>query len=63
MGSTARTLEVILPRTDAGVLLQAAIVATLALVALPLARRWHVLQLWTGTVLLVAGLFGVRALH
>ena len=56
-------VELLLPRTDAGVLAQAATVAVLfALVWRP-ARRAQLLQLWSGAAVFTAGLFMLRAVH
>lgn len=56
-------VELLLPRTDAGVLAQAAAVAVLfALVWRP-ARRAELLQLWSGAAVFTAGLFMLRAVH
>ena len=56
-------VELLLPRTDAGVLAQAAAVAVLfALVWRP-ARHAELLQLWSGAAVFTAGLFMLRAVH
>jgi hypothetical protein len=56
-------VELLLPRTDAGVLAQAAVVTVLfGLLILP-ARRAALLQLWAGAAMFTAGLFMLRALH
>jgi hypothetical protein len=56
-------VELLLPRTDAGVLAQAAGVAVLFAVLLWPARRAQVLQLWSGAAVFTAGLFVLRAVH
>lgn len=56
-------VELLLPRTDAGVLAQAVVVAVLfALLAWP-ARKAQLLQLWLGGLMFTAGLFMLRAVH
>ncbi len=56
-------VELLLPRTDAGVLVQAVVVvALLALLYRP-ARRAALLQLWLGAAVFTAGLFMLRASH
>lgn len=56
-------VELLLPRTDAGVLAQAAAVAVLFALAWRPARRAEVLQLWSGAAVFTAGLFMLRAVH
>ena len=56
-------VEVLLPRTDAGVLAQAVgAVALFAVLLLP-ARRAQLLPLWLGSAVFLAGLFALRASH
>ena len=56
-------VELLLPRTDAGVLVQAVVVvALLALLYRP-ARRAALLQLWIGLAVFTTGLFVLRASH
>ena len=56
-------VELLLPRTDAGVLVQALVVlAAFALLFRP-ARRAGLLQLLVGGLVFVAGLFALRASH
>ena len=55
--------DLLMPRTDRGVLAQVATVTLVLLMALPWARRWRVMTLWAGSALLVAGVFAVRAVH
>jgi len=56
-------VEVLLPRTDAGVAVQAVLVlAVFALLARP-ARRAGVLQLWCGGLVFTASLFALRTVH
>ena len=56
-------VELLLPRTDAGVLAQAATVAVLFALVWRSARRAELLQLWTGAEVFTAGLFMLRAVH
>jgi hypothetical protein len=56
-------VELLLPRTDLGVLVQAVVVLlALALLYRP-ARRAALLQLWAGGAVFLAGLFVLRASH
>ena len=56
-------MDLILPSTDAGVAVQAAVLAVIfALLVLP-ARRLGLLQLWAGTAVFTAGLFVLRGAH
>jgi hypothetical protein len=56
-------VDLLLPSTDRGVLLQGVgVVGVFALLYLP-ARRWELLQLWVGSFAFVAGLFVLRASH
>lgn len=57
-------MDLLLPRTDAGVALQLAVFVGLALAGIVLVRRrrdW--LLLVTGLIVCGLGLFGVRAIH
>lgn len=56
-------IELLLPRTDAGVVAQAAVVALLFGILARPARRAGLLQLWAGALMLVAGLFVLRGAH
>lgn len=57
-------IELLLPRTDSGVLVQAVAVAALFLAALVLVRRNHELTLlMAGLATMTLAWFGVRALH
>ena len=56
-------VEVLLPRTDAGVLVQAVVLSVLFALLVRPARRAGLLQLWTGGLVLTAGLFMLRAAH
>ncbi len=63
IGEGGRLVELLLPRTDAGVLVQAVVVvALLALLYRP-ARRAALLQLWLGAAVFTLGLFMLRASH
>ncbi len=56
-------VELLLPRTDAGVLAQAVVVSLLAAALFQPARRADLLQLWVGGAVFTAGLFMLRAAH
>ena len=56
-------IELLLPRTDAGVAVQAVVVAAVLLLLLRPARRAGLLQLWVGVLALTAGLFVLRGAH
>ena len=56
-------VERLLPRTDAGVLGQAVLVAVVFALLLRPARRTALLQLWLGGLVFIAGLFVLRASH
>lgn len=56
-------VDLLLPRTDAGVLLQAVVVSVLFALLVRPARRSGLLQLWTGSLVFTAGLFVLRAVH
>ncbi len=56
-------VEVLLPRTDAGVLVQAIVVGAVFALLLRPARRVQLVQLWLGALLFLAGLFVLRASH
>jgi hypothetical protein len=56
-------VDLLLPRTDAGVLAQAVVViAVLALLLRP-ALQARLLPLWLGSGMFIAGLFALRASH
>ena len=56
-------VELLLPRTDAGVLAQAVGVLVIGAALLRPARRAQLLPLWLGSLVFVAGLFALRASH
>lgn len=56
-------VELLLPRTDAGVVAQAVVVAALFVLLIRPARRAALLQLWAGGAMFTAGLFMLRAVH
>jgi hypothetical protein len=56
-------VELLLPRTDAGVAAQAAVVLVVFALLLRPARSLGVLQLWFGGLAFTAGLFMLRAAH
>jgi hypothetical protein len=63
VGEGGWLVELLLPRTDAGVLVQAIVVVlVLALLYRP-ARRAALVQLWVGGAVFTAGLFVLRASH
>ncbi len=63
LSGDGRLVELLLPRTDAGVAAQAGVLTVAFLLLAPLARRRRLLVLWSGTLLVTAGVFGLRALH
>ncbi len=63
VGEGGWLIELLLPRTDAGVLVQAVVVALVFALLLRPARRAALLQLWLGSAVFVAGLFMIRAAH
>ena len=56
-------VELLLPRTDAGVLVQAVVVIGVFALLLHPARRTGLVQLWLGGLVFTAGLFVLRASH
>ncbi len=56
-------VELLLPRTDAGVLAQALVVLAVLAVLLRPALRARVFVLWLGSAMFIAGLFALRASH
>lgn len=56
-------IEILLPRTDAGVAFQALVVLVVFAGLWWPARRLSVLTLWRGLLLFTIGLFGLRTLH
>lgn len=56
-------VELLLPRTDAGVLAQAVVLAVIFGLLVRPARRVGLLPLWSGSLTLVAGLFVLRGAH
>ncbi len=56
-------VELLLPRTDAGVLGQAVVVSILGALLFRPARRAGLMQLWVGGAVFTAGLFVLRAAH
>ncbi len=63
VGEGGWLVEVLLPRTDAGVLAQGVVVLVLLAALWPPARRAGLLQLWWGGAAFTAGLFALRASH
>lgn len=63
IGDGGWLVELLLPRTDAGVAVQVAVLAVVfALLLLP-ARRLGLTQLWAGAAVFTAGLLVLRAAH
>ena len=56
-------VELLLPRTDAGVAVQAGVVIGVLLLVLVPARRAGLLSLWLGCAMFAAGLFVLRGAH
>jgi hypothetical protein len=56
-------VDLLLPSTDAGVLVQAVVVAAVFALLLVPARRLQLVQLWAGGLVFTMGLFLLRASH
>lgn len=56
-------VDLILPSTDAGVLVQAVVVLVVFALLLVPARRLQLVQVWAGGLVFTAGLFVLRASH
>lgn len=63
VGEGGWLVELLLPRTDAGVLAQAVVVLLVLLGLWWPARRAQLLPLWLGGAVFLAGLFALRASH
>ncbi len=63
VGEGGWLVELLLPRTDAGVLFQAIVVGVAFALLLRPARRVELMQLWLGGLVFTAGLFMLRAAH
>jgi len=63
VGEGGWLVEVLLPRTDAGVLAQGVVVLVVLAGLWTPARRSGLLQLWWGGAAFTAGLFALRASH
>jgi hypothetical protein len=63
IGEGGWLVDVLLPRTDAGVAVQAVIAVVVFAVLLLPAHRAGVLQLWVGCLTFTAGLFVLRGVH
>lgn len=63
VGEGGWLVDLLLPSTDAGVLVQAVVVGTIFALLYRRARRAALLQLWVGSLTFVAGLFVLRASH
>lgn len=60
VGNGGWLVDLLLPSTDAGVAVQAVVVAAVFAVLLLPARRLGVVQLWAGIAVFTAGLFVLR---
>jgi hypothetical protein len=63
VGEGGWLVDLLLPRTDRGVLVQAVIVVVVHALLYRPARRAQLLQLWVGSLAFVAGMFALRASH
>lgn len=63
VGEGGWLVELLLPRTDAGVLVQAIVVVVVFALLLRPARRAALMQLWLGGAAFTLGLFVPRASH
>lgn len=63
VGEGGWLVELLLPRTDGGVLFQAIVAGIVFVLLLRPARRLELVQLWLGGLVFVAGLFMLRAAH
>ncbi len=63
VGEGGWLVDLLLPSTDAGVLVQAVIVSVVFALLVRPAQRADLLQLWAGSAVFVGGLFVLRAAH
>lgn len=63
VGEGGWLVELLLPRTDAGVLFQAALLTVVFALLLRPARHADLFQLWLGGAVFTTGLFMLRAAH
>lgn len=63
VGEGGWLVELLLPRTDAGVLFQATVLSVIFALLLRPARRAELFQLWLGGAVFTTGLFMLRAVH
>lgn len=63
VGEGGWLVDLLLPSTDRGVLVQAVLVVTVFALLYRPARRTELLQMWVGSFAFVAGLFVLRASH
>ncbi len=63
VGEGGWLVELLLPRTDAGVVVQAVVLTALFAVLYRPARHVGVVQLWVGVAVFTAGLFILRGAH
>ena len=63
VGEGGWLVELLLPRTDAGVAVQAVVLSLVFAALFRCARRNALLQLWAGLLVFTAGLFVLRGAH
>lgn len=63
VGEGGWLVDLLLPRTDAGVAVQAIVLSLVFAVLFRSARRNALLQLWAGLLVFTAGLFVLRGAH
>lgn len=63
IGEGGWLVDLLLPRTDAGVLFQTVVVAAVFALLVRPARQAGLMQLWLGSAVFVAGLLMMRAAH
>lgn len=63
VGDGGWLVDLLLPRTDAGVLVQAVLVLVVFLLLLRPARRAGLIQLWAGGAVFIGGMFVLRGAH
>ena len=63
VGEGGWLVDLLLPSTDAGVAVQAVVLAVVFGLLVRPARRLGLLQLWAGVVVFTAGLFVLRGAH
>ena len=63
VGEGGWVVDLLLPRTDAGVAVQAVVLTVVFALLFRPARRLGVVQLWAGILVFTAGLFVLRGAH